>query len=663
MAVCAMQKLTAAALRSDADYLIRRLMWLSCVEVIPVKTETDRLPDAVSSFESECADAERDLKKLGSAINLLKNYVSKDKKSGLFSRRPEINRERYDAGRSEYSAEFGAAQRAEEITHRISEIANKKINLLGSVSALQPWKDCPVPLDLTATKETCVWFGTLPLNVTAEAASAAIQSASEQPVPCAVEQINEDAQNRYVVIIYHISCEDIVYSALSSAVFVNLDLHGYTGTAAENLRIIESEIIKSDNERCALENELSVIAASIGSIKIAYDAAAARLSVLTAKKKLYETSETVILSGWVPRKAAGKVTGQLEKMCCCWELSEPQEGDSVPVLLQNRQPASAFEMVIGLYSLPAYGSFDPTVIMSVFYFIIFGLMLGDVVYGFLLAAGGVFALKFLDFDSGIKKIIRLFAICGISCIISGILFGSYLGDLPVVFMDKILGIKIESPALLFDPVTEPILYLFIALAAGVLHLVAGMIIKFFILWRSGDRLGAIFDVGSWFILFTGIGVYTVIPDAGKYIAVSGVLIIILTQGRAEKNIFMKFIKGLGSLYGIINYASDLLSYSRIMALGMASAVIASVVNILATLVGTSIIGFPIMIIIILIGHAINLSINCLVPSCTQAGFSILNFSASFMKKAAEYLSLYVSKRNIHMLYNKYKIWRKLKWNP
>jgi V/A-type H+/Na+-transporting ATPase subunit I len=633
MAVCAMQKLTAIALRSDADCVIRRLMWLSCVEMIPVKLDTetdkDKLPDVVSSFETECADAEHDLKKLGSAIKLLKNYIPKDKKGGMLSHRPEIARERYDADGSEYSAEFGAAHRTEEIIFRLTEIANEKINLLGSVSALQPWKDCPVPLDMTGTKETRVWFGTLPSNVTAEVASAAIQSASEQPVPCAVELISEDTQNKYVVIIYHISCEDIVYSALSSVVFVNLDLRGYNGIAANNLRHIESEIIKSDNERTALENELSVLAASIDSIKIAYDAAAARLSVLTAKKKLYETRETVILSGWVPGKAAGKVTEQLEKMCCSWELSEPQEGDSVPVLLQNRQPASAFEMVIGLYSLPAYGSFDPSVIMSVFYFIIFGLMLGDVVYGLLLTVGGFFAVKFLDLDTGVKKIIRLFAICGISCIISGILFGSYLGDLPVVFMDRMLGIKISSPALLFDPVVDPIFYLLVALAAGVVHLVAGMIVKFIILWRSGKRLDAIFDVGSWFVLFSGIGVYFINSGVGKYIALTGVAMIILTQGRAEKNIIMKLVKGLGSLYGIINYVADLLSYSRIMALGMASAVIASVVNILATLTGPSIIGFPVMIIIVLFGHAVNLGINLLGTFVHTSRLQYIEFFGKF----------------------------------
>jgi V/A-type H+-transporting ATPase subunit I len=316
-------------------------------------------------------------------------------------------------------------------------------------------------------------------------------------------------------------------------------------------------------------------------------------------------------------------------MCCCYELSEPGQDDTVPVLLQNRQPASAFEMVIGLYSLPVYGSYDPTVIMSFFYFIIFGLMLGDVVYGLLLTAGGFIALKYLDLDAGVKKIIRLFAICGISCIISGILFGSYLGDLPVVFMDKMMGIKIKSPALLFDPLADPIMFLVVTLATGVVHLVAGMGVKFCILWSAGKRFDAIFDVGSWFVLFAGIGVYAINSGVGKYIALTGAAMLILTQGRAEKNIFMKLIKGVGSIYSIVSYAADLLSYSRIMALGMASAVIASVVNILATLVGPSIIGFAVMAVIVLLGHAVNLGINILGTFVHTSRLQYIEFFGKF----------------------------------
>lgn len=652
MAVCPMQKMTAIVLRSDADTVIRRLMWLSCVEVIPVKTDTeiDRHEHTVSSYETECADAERSVIKLGAAIKLLKNYVAKDKKDNLLSRRPDIARERYDADISEYSAEYKAVERTEEISYRLSEIVNEKINLFAADSTLQPWKSCPIPLDLTKTKETRVWFGTLPPNKTAGDVSAAIQGSNNGQLPCAVEFINENTSGSYVIIIYHVSCEDILYAAMSATGFIKLDLREYGGTAAENITRIQREVAEADNEYSALEDELRLIAEGIGSIKIAYDAASTHFAVMTAKKKLFETRETVVLTGWVPLKAVEKVAAQLEKMCCCYEFTEPQNDDEVPVLLQNKNPASVFEMVVGLYSLPVYGTFDPTVIMSVFYFIIFGLMLGDVVYGLLLLVGGFLAVRFLDLDSGVKRLVSMFAVCGISCIISGILFGSYLGDLPVVFMNRILGIKIESPALLFDPVTEPILFLFIALGVGVIHIVVGMCVKFYILWSSGKRLDAIFDVGSWFVLFAGLGMLLVNSDIGKYTALTGAALIILTQGRAEKNIFMKLIKGLSGLYGIINYAADLLSYSRIMALGMASAIIASVVNILATLAGPSVIGFLLMVLIVLFGHTVNLGINLLGTFVHTSRLQYIEFFGKFYEDGGKvFKPVHVDTKYTHVI--------------
>lgn len=631
MAVSQMNKMTAIVLRSDADVLIRRLMWLSCVEVVSVKNDADEESQAQnsSSFENEHAEAERNVSKLAAAIKLLKNYVSKEKKTGLFSRRPEIPRDRYDADIGEYAHDFKSIERTEEISCRLVELTNDKINLLGKETELNPWIGCSVPLDLTKTKETRVWFGTLPSRVTPDEVAAAIHSAKIGDLLCEVEFVNKDSANNYVIVVYHISCGDQVYSAMSSIGFIRLDFREYSGTAADNLKRITRDIAEADNKYTALENELYTIAEGIDSIKIAYDAASARLAVLTAKKDLIATRETVILTGWVPLNAVEKVTAQLEKMCCSYVFNEPKKEDDVPVLLNNANNVSAFEVVVGLYSMPVYGTYDPTFVMSLFYFIIFGIMLGDVIYGLLLSIGGFLAIRFLDLDSGIKRLVQLFAICGISCILSGILFGSYLGDFPAVMMDKMFQIQIKSPALLFDPINEPVFYLIIALSVGVIHLVAGMAIKFYILWRSGEQFSAVFDIGSWLVLFSGFGIYMIDPDIGKYIILTGVAMLVLTQGRAHKNIFMKIIMGIGSLYGIVNYIADLLSYSRIMALGLASAVVASVVNILATLAGPSVIGFIIMIFIVLLGHTVNLAINLLGTFVHTSRLQYIEFFGKF----------------------------------
>lgn len=633
MSVSPMKKMTAVVMRSDADAVIRRLMWLSCVEVIPVDPGVDNEKQelAVSHVDAEYAEAERNVIRLERAVKTLKNYTPAKSKDGLFAWRPCISRERYEADIKECDEAYKTADRSEAITYRLAEINNDRIAFTGDVAALQPWVNCQIPLDMTGTKETHVWFGMLPKNMPEETVSGLLRDYENGPLPCSVEYISEDSSGRYVAVVYHTEFESSVYMVLSSAGFVKIDLKEYSGTAAENTARLKRKLGEADKESAELENELQSLAEKTDLVKIAYDVAGARFKVLAAKKKMFETRETIVLSGWVPHKAVDKVTAQLEKMQCCYEFNEPQKDDDVPVLLQNVKPASAFEVVVGLYSMPLYGSFDPTFIMSFFYFVIFGLMLGDVVYGLLLSAGGFLALKFLDLNPGVKRLVRMFAVCGIACMISGFLFGSYLGDLPAVFMSKMLNITIRPPAVLFDPIADPVLFLIIALAAGALHLAAGMCIKFYMLWISGKRLSAVFDVGSWFVLFTGIALIALNQDAGKYVALTGVAALVLTQGRAQKNVFMKIIKGVGSLYNIVNYAADLLSYSRIMALGMASAVIASVVNILATLAGPSVIGFIVMILVVLAGHTVNLAINLLGTFVHTSRLQYIEFFGKFFE--------------------------------
>ena len=105
--------------------------------------------------------------------------------------------------------------------------------------------------------------------------------------------------------------------------------------------------------------------------------------------------------------------------------------------------------------------------------------------------------------------------------------------------------------------------------------------------------------------------------------------IVATAGRAEKNPVMRFVKGLLGLYDIVSYASDLLSYSRIMALGLASAVIASVVNTVATLPGPGPVGFIVMPLIILVGSLVNLGINLLGTFVHTARLQYLEFFGKF----------------------------------
>ena len=184
-------------------------------------------------------------------------------------------------------------------------------------------------------------------------------------------------------------------------------------------------------------------------------------------------------------------------------------------------------------------------------------------------------------------------------------------------------------AVFLDPLQNPMGFLIFALGIGVVHLVAGMAVKFFILCRDGQVLDAILDIGLYWVLFAAIGVIFFFPTVGLWMLAGSAALIVLTHGRAEKNILMKFGKGLLGLYDLVSYASDLLSYSRILALGLSSAIIGQVVNILGTMMGPTVVGFIMLVAVFLLGHTLNLAINVLGTFVHTARLQYIEFFGKF----------------------------------
>jgi V/A-type H+-transporting ATPase subunit I len=156
-----------------------------------------------------------------------------------------------------------------------------------------------------------------------------------------------------------------------------------------------------------------------------------------------------------------------------------------------------------------------------------------------------------------------------------------------------------------------------------------MAIKFYVLCREKKVWSAIFDIGSYWILFAGIGVVFLHKTVGLGLIIAGVALIVLTYGRDKKNIFAKFVFGLKGLYDLIGYASDLLSYSRILALGLAAGVMAQVFNLLGTLGGVSIPGILLLIVVMPLGHGLNMAINVLGAFVHTCRLQYLEFFSRF----------------------------------
>ena len=256
------------------------------------------------------------------------------------------------------------------------------------------------------------------------------------------------------------------------------------------------------------------------------------------------------------------------------------------------------------------------------------MMSADVGYGLVIVIGCLLALKFMKPGIGMSRFLKMFAISGVSCIIMGVLFGGWFGDLPKQFAENILGINgFDGPWYLLNPLDEPMIFFGISLALGFIHLCVGMGIKMAELIRNGKIFSAIFDIGSWYVVYAGIAVLALFKI--PWVLVVGLLMIVLTHGRDKKNPIMKFFSGLLGLYDIVNFMSDILSYSRILALGLSSAVIASVFNILATLGGRSPISIILFPLVFILGHGLNLLLSLLSSFIHSSRLQYVEFFGKF----------------------------------
>ena len=171
---------------------------------------------------------------------------------------------------------------------------------------------------------------------------------------------------------------------------------------------------------------------------------------------------------------------------------------------------------------------------------------------------------------------------------------------------------------ILDTQKDALTIMILSIGLGLIHILVGMSCKFYVCFKNKDYAGAFFDTGLWMTLLCGAAVLAaglafgqILVTVGAVIACASALGLVLTQGRDKKNIFAKLIGGVASLYDITSYISDLLSYSRLLALGLTTGVMAQVFNMLSTLMGTNVFGIIFMIVIFLIGHAITIGLNAL----------------------------------------------------
>jgi V/A-type H+-transporting ATPase subunit I len=454
-----------------------------------------------------------------------------------------------------------------------------------------------------------------------------------------METVFTDKIQSWVFVVYYAECEEQVQQILKTYGFSRIQFKEMAGNAAENITVTESRIREIEIERKGIEEAIIALTPEKRKFQVLYDYLQIRSERSRIASRFGKSDRVFMLEGWLPAELTEKFMSVMEDEFTCYiEIKEAEKGEEHPILLKNPALIRVFEPITEMYSLPSVNDVDPNPVMAPFYFLLFGMMIGDFGYGLILTIAMLVLLKKFKPQGMSGKMIAMLALGGISTAFWGLVFGSHFGDLPQAFLSWVTGnpeYKKAFYGLWFNPLSDPMKLLMFSMALGGCHLFAGLGIKMYMLFRDGKVFEAIFDVGSWFVLLIGVVFVMIGVGTGVYMAAVGAAMLIFTQGRESKNPIAKLFNGIMSLYGITGYLGDVLSYSRLLALGLATGVVGSVINTLATLSSPGIVSTITFVLIIIVGTAFNLAINALGAFVHSSRLQYVEFFGKFYKGGGE----------------------------
>ncbi|MCL2044831.1 MAG: V-type ATP synthase subunit I [Oscillospiraceae bacterium] len=597
-----MKKLNLFVSRSEREDLLRELILFGCVEI----SEPDELledSDFANTIAREAVDIEKwrsNYSTLARGLDVINQFAPV--KTGMFAAKPEISGEDLLEG-ADFEKSLETAQTLDSLENKMRRLQAEELNERNTIESLTPWRNFTLPLNTDSTRSCTLILGAVASSISIETLQDEIWLAAEESE---IFLVSSNKELHYLCVICLKDKQSIVNEVLRRYNFSLTSLRHLDGTARSYIDESSQRITQLSEERSAVLEQISEAAQQRDLLRLCYDYVGTRIARAEATQRLLATDYSLLMTGWFTAKSEPDLLVLLSKYTCAWDITDPDPDEyaKVPVKLNNNALTSPVSMVTEMYSLPAYGSIDPNPVMMPFFVLFYGLMMADMGYGLIMMIAGII-IKSKKPTGGTKTFFDLLFLCGVSTFIVGIMVGGFFGDAPAQ-ISKLLGGSFELPYKpLFDPLNNTIEVLVGAFVLGGIHIIFGMGVAFYMQARDGKLLDAILDIGSWWVIFAGL-----IMGALGYtwnVALAGVAVVVLTGGRNSPNIFGKLIGGVGKLYDISAYFSDILSYSRVMALMLAGGVIANVFNEIGAMTGNIVAFF----VVFLLGHSLNFGLNLL----------------------------------------------------
>lgn len=645
MAIAVMRKLRVAAISYEGDKILDALSKTGAAEIKILEAEENiaRPVSDAAALSSRLEEAEGALKELvASSERYAKEHKKafKPEKDGFFVTYEEF----MNADRKREDAEALIAE-IKRLTAERVRLGASLASLEKTILSLSPYKDFEILFSaFSNTPRLRVFLGTVE-NVKEELfetlADVCVKTEGNTVLVVALKEAEKETEE-FLRGLDFAPCPFLKEAGTGKELYARLNEE-----KQDLLRAIE----KTDEAEFSLCENMRFL--KVYCDRIAYEFEKAE----SVSGKMLATERVILLEAYAPKESEEEISAALSAVTdsAYFDFVEPEEDEMPPTLMRNNGLTKNFEAITNLYSPPNSKEFDPTTVMGIFYSVFLGFIMGDIGYGlFMLIGGGLLWWKNRVKDNGLKRLAAVFAIGGVFAVIWGFLFDSLFGI-------AILHVRVMPPLLEGNTnwhvlgIAIPAL-LIVALEVGVVQLFAGYVCRAIQCWRRGKIWDGIFDGVVWAVFSIGVGLaiaglveelnMIILAYVGGIAAGAMLLAAMLTAGRKEK-ILGKFTKGFGAAYGVINYASDILSYARLYGLMLSGAVIAEIVSgyaltgyggstgmIVSGNAGLAVLG----VVLLLLGHLLNLALSLLGAYIHDARLQYVEFYGRFYEGEGELFS-------------------------
>ena len=642
MAILNMKRIEILGLQKDRKKIIEFVQRQGCVQLDEMQEEGQHFTNLPT--QQTVTQLERYESTVDSALEVLNRYTSG--KGGLldsFAPREEMSTTEYLEKSKNVDATLGKCKQLNALYKKIQDSKVEIVRAETAIDQVRPWETLDIPSSFKGTADTQAFIGTIAEPLDREGVLTKIVEADPE-AQGEVEIVSADKNQTCLVAICHKDNAKTFEQALRTAGFVAVS------DATKHPPKVRIERLTKQIEQC--NADIAEAEEAIKTYDDSRDDIAFLKDYLTLRTDKYKVLDKVsvddsvfVISGYIPETKAEGLKNKLEsKFDTAVNLSDvDNESDEVPVAVHNNKLGMTMESITNMYAFPSHKDIDPSFIMTTFYYLLFGLMLGDAGYGLVMTFLCLFVKFKYKLEPRKRATVNYGLGCGLSTTFWGAMQNSWFGDLPKWIAN---GLKSNEPTdfisthhlYWFDPLQNTTRFLLLCFFIGILHLILANCINLYKMSKQGMVFEGFFEVVPILLILVGI-----IPVINSYIgggalaeipstqpidnminAAAPVLYILLIIGAIgvvvgpaivrikQKSSVGKVLGGLGGgLYGLYNAASgylgDILSYARLLALGLCTGVIASVINQLGATPGGG--NWFLFIIIFIIGHTINLGIN------------------------------------------------------